>query len=81
MSAAWGRDEERARDATIEAAISARRERDAEGRIVPPPAWWDLAPDGREELYRLQLVTRVMEKAMSGASGTVRAVMARIEGA
>lgn len=78
---AWGRGDERARDATIEAAITARRERDAEGRIVPPPAWWDLAPEAREELHRLQLVTRLMERAMSGASGTVRAVMAWIEGA
>lgn len=77
---AWGRDDERARDAIIEAAISARRERDKEGRIVPSPAWLDLGPEAREELYRLQLVARVMERALAGVSGTVQAVMARIEG-
>ena len=77
---AWGRDESRQQEVVIEAAIGVRRERDKEGRIVPSPAWWDLGPEAREEIYRLQLVTRVMEKAVAGVSGTVQAVMARIEG-
>ena len=77
---AWGRDESRKQEIVIEAAISARRERDKEGRVVPSPAWLDLGPEAREELYRLQLVTRLMEKALEGVSGTVQAVMARIEG-
>ncbi len=72
----------RERDVLIEAAVGAHRERDREGRVVPPPAWWDLPPGDREELYRIQLLTREMEKAVdpAGRSGTVRAVLARIRG-
>lgn len=68
------------RDALIESALSARRERDREGRVEPSPAWWDLGPEAREELYRLQLVTRAMEKAVVGVTGTVQAVMMKIQG-
>ena len=39
--------------ALIEAAITPYRERDAEGRIVPPPAWWDLPPEALDELFGL----------------------------
>lgn len=72
----------REREALIEAAVTPFRERDREGRIIPPPAWWDLPPDACEEAYRFQLVTREMEKAMdpAGRSGTARAVLARIMG-
>ncbi len=68
------------RDALIAAAATAYRERDREGRLVPPPAWWDLAPEDREEAYRMQLLAREMERAMDreGQSATVRAVLARI---
>ncbi len=71
----------REREALIEATATPHRERDREGRLVPPPAWWDLPPDAREEAYRLQL-TRQMERAVdrAGRSGTVRAVLARIAG-
>ncbi len=67
-------------DVLIEAAVTPYRERDVEGRVTPPPAWWDLSPEAREELYRRQIVTRVIEKAFDaeGWSGTVRAVMRRI---
>ncbi len=70
------------RDALIEAAATAYRERDREGRLVPPPAWWDLAPEDREEAYRVQLLAREMERAMDpeGQSATARAVLARLGG-
>ena len=75
-----GRGEER--DALIEAAATAYRERDREGRLLPPPAWWDLSPEDCEEAYRIQLLARGMERAMDreGWSATVRAVLARIGG-
>jgi hypothetical protein len=70
------------RDALIEAATTPHRGRDLDGRIVPPPAWWDLSPDDREELFERQLLSRVMEGAMDpdGRSGTVKAVLHRIGG-
>jgi len=72
----------RGHDALVEAAVTAHRERDAEGRIVAPPAWWDLSPEEREELFERQLMSRVIEKAanLAGWSGTVQAVMRRIWG-
>lgn len=72
---------DREREETLlEAAASAYRDRDREGRLVPPPAWWDMAPEQREELFRLQLATRQMEIAAIGTSTTARAVMQRIMG-
>jgi hypothetical protein len=71
---------DRERDALLEAAAPAYRDRDSEGRLMPPPAWWDMAPEQREELFRVQLATRQLERAATGASGTVRAVMRRIMG-
>jgi hypothetical protein len=70
------------RDALVEAAATPYRERDAEGRVVPPPAWWDLSPEAREELFRRQLLNRVMERAADprGWSCTVKAVLYRIGG-
>ncbi len=77
-----GRGPGEARDALIEAAATAYRERDREGRLVPPPAWWDQAPEDCEEAYRGQDRAREMERAMDreGRSATVRAVLARIGG-
>lgn len=71
---------EREPDLLLEAAASAYREVDREGRILPPPAWWDMAPEQREQLFQLQLATREMERAMTGTSGTVSAVLRRIAG-
>ncbi len=70
------------RDILIEAAATPYRERDVEGRIVPPPAWWDLSPEAREELFQRQLLSRAIERAadLNGRSGTVRAVLHRIRG-
>ena len=68
--------------ALIEAAVTAHRDRDADGRIVPPPAWWDLAPDALDGLFAEQLLAREIERAVDpqGESGTVKAVMERIQG-
>lgn len=66
------------RDALIEAGVSAYRERDLEGRPVPPPAWWDLSPDDLDELYRRQSAQRALERAINGYSSTVNAVLARL---
>lgn len=70
------------REVLLEAAATAYRESNREGRLVPPPAWWDLPVDAREELFDLQFVQRELERAAAadGVSGTVRAVMARILG-
>ena len=68
-------------DLLIESAASAWRERDASGRVVPPPAWWDLAPDERMLAFEAQVETRELERVADrdGFSGTVRAVLARLE--
>lgn len=68
------------RDVLLESVCSSSRERDREGRILPPPAWWDLAPDDREAAFDLQLATREMERAVDerGWGGSVRAVLGRI---
>jgi hypothetical protein len=73
---------QREREALLEAAATAYRESDREGRLVSPPAWWDLPPDAREELFELQVVQRRMESAASpdSATATARAVLARILG-
>ena len=67
-------------DILIEQAASAFRERDAGGRIQPSPAWWDLAPAGRDALFEVQLESRIIESALDprGLSATVRSVLARI---
>ena len=72
----------RERDVLIEAGVSAHRLRDAEGRLLPPPEWWDLAPDALDELYRRQVLARELERLIDplGESATVKAVRARLEG-
>jgi len=69
------------RDALIESVVTPYRERDLEGHVLPPPGWWDLSEADREELDRRQAESRAIEKATHplGFSGTVRAVLARIE--
>ena len=66
----------------IEEAVSGYRERTTSGRILPSPAWWDLPPEAREELYQRQLQSRILERAVApdGMSSTVRAVLSRIKG-
>lgn len=65
----------------IEAVCSAFRERTPEGRILAAPDWWDLSPEDREVAFRAQLSVRWLERIVDprGHSGTVRAVLARIE--
>lgn len=77
-----GRGGARGLETLVEATVAAHRERDREGRIVPPHEWWDLPPEACDEAFRLQLLTRELEKATDpgGLSGTARAVLARIEG-
>ena len=67
-------------EALIEAAITPYRERDADGRIVPSPAWWDLPPEALDELFVEQLLARDIERAVDpeGLSGTGKAVLGRI---
>jgi hypothetical protein len=66
--------------ALIEAAVTAYRERDADGRILPPPAWWDLAPEALDELFAEQVMAREIERATdpAGESATVKAVMGMV---
>ena len=63
----------------IEGAAGAHRERDASGLLMPPPAWWDLTPEGREALFEVQTETRFLERALDprGLSATGKAVVAR----
>jgi hypothetical protein len=65
----------------IEEAVSAFRERDSWGRILPSPAWFDLPPEDREALFERQLTSRIFERAIdpSGRSTTVRAILVRIQ--
>ena len=64
----------------IELVAGAWRDRDASGRAVPPPAWWDLPPDERRLAFDAQVATRELERAVDpeGRSGTVQAVMDRL---
>jgi hypothetical protein len=68
------------RDLLIEKASSAFRERNASGRILPSPSWFDLAPADREALFDLQLESRLIERALhcNGLSTTVQAVLSRL---
>jgi len=67
-------------DPLVEALLSPHRSLDSQGRPAPPPAWWDLPPDRLEEVHRMALAARRLERALDpdGVSGTARAVLARI---
>lgn len=68
------------RELLIEQALSAFRERNAHGRILPSPAWWDLAAEDREAVFMRQIESRLTERALdaAGLSTTVRAVLERL---
>lgn len=69
-------------DLLVEAVLSPRRTMDREGRLQPPPAWWDLPAGTLDELHREAMAARRLEAALdpAGRSGTVKAVMERIRG-
>jgi hypothetical protein len=68
------------REALIAAATSAHRARDADGRVLPHPAWLDLDADGRRAAFDATELARALEAAADarGLSATGRAVLARI---
>lgn len=68
------------KDLLIEEAVSACRERNPWGRVLPSRAWWDLPQKDRETLFARQLGSRIIERALdpNGRSTTVRAVMERL---
>jgi hypothetical protein len=65
----------------IEAATTAWRPRSLSGELRPHPAWSDLDSAGRLEAYEATRALRRLEAARDpeGLSGTVRAVLARLE--
>ena len=65
----------------MEAAATAHRERDPEGRIQPSPDWMDLSPEDRGRLFEIQLASRILERAVQpeGLSATARAVLRQIQ--
>jgi len=67
-------------DDLIEATVAASREQDEHGRIVPPPAWWDLPPEALDEVYERQLLSRRLERLLDaeGHSTTVKTVLRRL---
>ena len=73
---------DRETDVLVESSVTAHRERDATGLPQPPSAWWDLAPEALDELFRRQLLARRIERLIDpdGQNATVKAVLARIRG-
>lgn len=68
------------RELLVEAAASAYRGRDVEGRVQAHPAWHDLDAEGRREAFEAARQLRALEAAADprGLSATGRAVLARI---
>ena len=68
------------REALIEAATTAFRTRDSSGRILPSPAWMDLAPLDREAVFDRQIAARWTERVFDarGLSTTAQVVLRRI---
>ena len=68
------------KDLLIEEVVSAFRERNTWGRVLPSPAWRDLAPADREALFERQLDSRIIERALdrNGRTSTVRAILGRL---
>jgi hypothetical protein len=70
------------REALVEEASGAFRERDADGFVKPHPAWFDLDAEGRLEAFEAAMIARRLEAAIDagGLSTTAKAVLARIRG-
>ena len=69
------------RDALVEQALSAWRPSGRDGGVRGHPAWHDLDPAGRQEVYQQTLRLRQLEAALDpqGLSTTAQAVLARIK--
>ena len=72
---------DRNRALLIEQACGSWRPVDRSGEVLGHPAWFDLAPDDRAEVYRETVILRRMEAALDpmGLSTTGRAVLGKIE--
>lgn len=66
----------------IEEVVSAHRERDPRGVILPAAAFHDLESDDRERAFHQSVLQRTLESALdpAGLSSTARAILARIAG-
>lgn len=66
----------------LERAVSAHRERSADGAVKSSPSWHDLDAAGRRAVFDETLTQRALERAIDpgGNSSTVRAVLERIRG-
>lgn len=66
----------------IEEALTARREIAPDGAILPHAAWADLDQEARQALFEETARSRTLEAALDrkGHSGTVKAVLGRIQG-
>lgn len=64
----------------LEALTAARREGDREGRLVPPPLWFDLPPEAFDALHARQALAREVERLLDaeGRTSTARAVLGRL---
>ena len=71
---------DRERDRLIEAAVSAWRPVDLDGRTRPHPAWADLSEADRRRVHRETELQRRIEGALDpdGLSSTARAVLRRV---
>ena len=56
----------------LEAACSASRGLDVNGRVKADPGWFDLTPAERVELYERQLQSRRIEQAIDPEGGSSR---------
>ena len=70
----------RERKMLIEEATTAWRPRTPDGTILDHPAWADLDPDSRRQVFDETVVARRLERGMDpvGRSTTVRAVLDRL---
>ena len=71
---------ERERELLVEQAVGAWRPRGPRGELRAHPAWSDLDPAGREELFGATQQQRALETALDprGLSTTAKAVLARL---
>jgi hypothetical protein len=68
------------RERLVEAVVSAHRERDALGRIIPSAAFFDLDDGDRRAAFEETLRARSLEAAIdpAGLSTTAKAILSRL---